>query len=125
MSRKVLRPPSTVERKGVDNASLVANGSVKELGLRVVNHLANYSLPPSLPLPSFLHSTNRTVYINIYPARGSSKVALSFFPRFPKNSLLQRFSFPLFLFFPFLEKIKPAECEEFVSTISVLNGYRF
>lgn len=49
MSRKVLRPPSTVERKGVDNASLVANGSVKELGLRVVNHLANYSLP----FPSF------------------------------------------------------------------------
>lgn len=61
MSRKVLRPPSTVERKGVDNASLVANGSVKELGLRVVNHLANYSLP--FPPFSSLHESN-DIYIS-------------------------------------------------------------
>lgn len=85
MSRKVLRPPSTVERKGVDNASLVANGSVKELGLRVVNHLANYSLPfPSFA--SFLPTRPIERYISIKRATTTSELS-SFYFLVPSKSL--------------------------------------
>lgn len=106
MSRKVLRPPSTVERKGVDNASLVANGSVKELGLRVVNHLANYSLPFP-PFPSFPLTPRIERYI--YPARGGSSNPLpssNFLvpPKFYKEESLH-FSNRILLLSFFLEKI--------------------
>lgn len=89
MSRKVLRPPSTVERKGVDNASLVANGSVKELGLRVVNHLANYSLPfPSFA--SFLPTRPIERYISIKRATTTSELSSFYFLVPPKSSFLKK-----------------------------------
>lgn len=93
MSRKVLRPPSTVERKGVDNASLVANGSVKELGLRVVNHLANYSLPFP-PFPSFPLTPRIERYI--YPARGGSSKPLLPVLLPSSSKILQRRISPFF-----------------------------
>lgn len=89
MSRKVLRPPSTVERKGVDNASLVANGFVKELGLRVVNHLANYSLPfPSFA--SFLPTRPIERYISIKRATTTSELSSFYFLVPPKSSFLKK-----------------------------------
>lgn len=89
MSRKVPRPPSTVERKGVDNASLVANGSVKELGLRVVNHLANYSLPfPSFA--SFLPTRPIERYISIKRATTTSELSSFYFLVPPKSSFLKK-----------------------------------
>lgn len=113
MSRKVLRPPSTVERKGVDNASLVANGSVKELGLRVVNHLANYSLPFP-PFPSFLLTPRIERYIYIrreedhqtrYPVSTSQ-----FLQNFTKKNLsIFRIESSFFLSF---QKRSMTECEE-------------
>lgn len=89
MSRKVLRPPSTVERKGVDNASLVANGSVKELGLRVVNHLANYSLPfPSFA--SFLPTRPIERYISIKRATTTSELSSFYFLVPPKSLFVKK-----------------------------------
>lgn len=89
MSRKVPRPPSTVERKGVDNASLVANGSVKELGLRVVNHLANYSLPfPSFA--SFLPTRPIERYISIKRATTTSELSSFYFLVPPKSLFVKK-----------------------------------
>lgn len=107
MSRKVLRSPSTVERKGVDNASLVANGSVKELGLRVVNHLANYSLPFP-PFPSFLLTPRIERYIYIRREEDHQTRYYSFYflvpPKFYKEESLH-FSNRILLLSFFLEKI--------------------